>query len=107
MTGSTGSGQHSEPEVGVPLVATQMPTFVRFTGQGGWPADRENALAELTVGTVYGLLRLDVGRSSSTVTISDPWPGGRPRGEYNSVMFDFLAWDEGLDDEPAEEGPTP
>ena len=71
------------------ITLAAIPTHVRFTGNGGWPLERERARQELNAGQEYVILHLDVGRSSSTVFIADL--GGRPAGEYNAAMFDFLA----------------
>lgn len=69
-----------------------MPIHVKFTGEGGYPSENKRAREELEVGRTYGLYRLDVGRSSSSVTVADlsTW---MPIGTYNSIMFNFLSYD--------------
>lgn len=71
------------------LIKVPMPTWVRFTGEGGYKNDRDHAMRHLEVGKEYPILQLVVGRSHSTVTLV--------QGSFNSTMFDFLAW--GLDED--------
>jgi hypothetical protein len=74
----------------VDFVTVPMPNRVRFLGEGGYSAERERACKELKIGEVYVISTLDIGRSSSTVDITEE--SGRPRGQWNTAMFEFLSW---------------
>lgn len=54
---------------------------VVFMGRNGFDGDRKDALAILTVGNEYLVESMDVGRSSSTVTLQGV------TGLFNTVMF--------------------
>lgn len=54
---------------------------VVFWGVNGYQSDRDNAMTKLTVGAEYLVEAMDVGQSSSTVTLQGV------AGSFNSVMF--------------------
>jgi hypothetical protein len=82
----------ARPFPGGKNVKVEMPTTVRFTGKGGFAAENKRANEALVVGTEYGIFTLNIGRSSSTVDIYD-YETGKPMGAWNTVMFDFIAWE--------------
>ena len=59
------------------------PLEARFTGEGGWPVENKKARELLTVGEVYTVARLEVGRWSSALYLVD-----FPDEQFNAVMFD-------------------
>ena len=79
------------------MIPVAMPTWVKFLGEGGYPSERKKACEALEIGAEYVILRMEVGRSSSTVDIADEH--GRPMGNYNTAMFEFLAFGLDLEDE--------
>lgn len=70
------------------------PIEARFTGEGGWPAEAEKAARLLTIGEIYTLTGIQVGQSSSYLTLK-----GFPAELFNTVMFD--AADSEEEDEPS------
>ena len=58
---------------------TEVGSLVIFTGEGGYPMENEMAREKLSVGELYEVLSMEVGRSSSTVTLKE--------GVFNTVMF--------------------
>jgi hypothetical protein len=62
------------------------PIAARFAHpDNGYKADQELAAEHLTVGKVYTLTGIEVGRSSSTIFLDIP---NGPRFGFNTVMFD-------------------
>ncbi len=64
------------------------PIAARFTHPDyGYAADQKTAAEHLTVGKVYLISSLEVGRSSSALHLRD-----FPLVEFNTVQFDAAQW---------------
>lgn len=55
---------------------------VVFAGRGGWLGDIDSALQQLNIGQEYTVKSMNVGQSSSTVTLEEV-----PNKRYNTAMF--------------------
>lgn len=65
------------------------PIDARFAHpDAGWKSDQEHAAEHLTVGQVYTVRTLDVGRSSSSLTLVE-FPGET----FNTVLFEPVSYD--------------
>lgn len=58
-------------------------TKIRYTGTGGWDADKVHANQHLTIGEVYTVDIIDIGSWSSDVYLTEV-----PDIDFNTVMFE-------------------
>lgn len=58
-------------------------TKVRYTGEGGWDADKVHANKYLTVGEIYTVDIIDIGSWCSEVYLVEV-----PHLDFNTVMFE-------------------